>query len=185
MDSLDFVKALKYTTFFDPSVSDKTLKEQTHLFLKRLFPFMNTDTFDARKVLKQFMCNQDFHHAIPDFMHGIATCFLLGHNESYVESIGSILKHHFPSNRNILLKSLEDEVVIHWNGPSIAHCDEVVAETLSRMHGSSQWHFIRNNTGRPGLKFHKISEAVDSLQRKSELFYPLYFWIFLQVSISY
>ena len=50
------------------------------------------------------------------------------------------------------MKPLEEEVIIHWNGPSVPHCDDVVKETIDRMHGSN-WHFLRKTLASK-LKFH-------------------------------
>jgi hypothetical protein len=58
------------------------------------------------------------YDGIPDFIHAINVAVMTAPNESVVESQGSILKHHFPANRNITLPHLEQEVKIHWNGPS-------------------------------------------------------------------
>ena len=96
-------------------------------------------------------------------MQCIATNFLLGHNDSYVESMGSKLKHHNKQNRDLLLKSLEDEVIISWNGPKIQHADKLIKETIDSMHGAGQWHFVRTSTA-ARLKFYRVSEAVDRLQ---------------------
>ena len=116
------------------------------------------------------MIKEELYQGIPDVMHCLVTTFFIGHNESYVESIGNKLKHHNPPNRNIDLKHLEEELIISWNGPEIPHCDEVVKETIDRMHGAGKWHFYRSsNHGH--LKFHKVSKSVDALQQKHSSFY--------------
>ena len=78
-------------------------------------------------------------------MQCVVTCFLIRHNESYVEGIGSILKQYNPSNRNISLDHLEEEVIVAWNGPDIPHCDNIVKDTINTMHGVGQWHFVRKS----------------------------------------
>ena len=120
------------------------------------------------------MLKPDIYESIPDVMHCIVTCFLLGHNESYVESIGSNLKHHYPANRNTTLEHLEEEIIVAWNGPNIPHCDGIVKATIYNMHGAVEWHFHRKSSARR-LKFVKISEAVDSLlTKKSTIFLESY-----------
>ena len=95
-------------------------------------------------------------------MQCIVTCFFVGHNESYVGSIGSKLKHHNPPHRNITLEHLDEELIIAWNGPNIPHCDKLVKDTIDTMYGVGQWHFQRVSTASK-LKFY-VSKAVDSLQ---------------------
>jgi hypothetical protein len=88
------------------------------------------------------LTKQELYESLPDLLHCIATCFLLGHIESYVESIGSKLKHHNRPNRNITLDHLEEELTISWNGPEIQHSDSLIKETIDQMHGAGQWHFV-------------------------------------------
>ena len=154
--------------------------KQVHVYLKRLQPILKAailvakdNQIDSRLILRQFMIEPNLYESIPDFMHCITTNFLLGQNESYVESIGSILKQHFLPNRNLRLDHLEEEVIIHWNGPSVPHCDDVLKETIDRMHGSN-WHFLRKTLASK-LKFHKISKAVDTFVKMQNHFtYNLY-----------
>ena len=98
------------------------------------------------------------------------THFLLGQNESYVESMGSMLKHLNKQNRDLLLKSLEHKVIISWNGPKIQHADKLIKETIDSMHGVGKWHFVRASTSTK-LKFYHVSEAVDNLQNVDSTFF--------------
>ena len=102
------------------NVSDIVLKEQLQQFLKCVHHFLvepvKQGQESPRILLKKFMVKSEFF-GIPDVMQCIVTCFFMGHNESYVESIGSKLKHHNPPNHNITLEHLEGESIVAWNGP--------------------------------------------------------------------
>ena len=76
------------------------------------------------------MVKSELYSGIPDVMQCIVTCLFMGHNESFVESIGSKLKHHNPPNRNITSEHLEEELIVAWVGPEISHCDIIVKETI-------------------------------------------------------
>ena len=84
--------------------------------------------------------------------------------------------HHNKANRNLSLKSLEDEVIIAWNGPKIQHADKLIKETIDKMYGPGNWHFIRASAA-ARLKFHPVSAAVDSLQNADSSFILDFIWI--------
>ena len=88
----------------------------------------------------------------------------MGHNESYVESIRSKLKHHNLPNRNITLEHLEEELIVAWNGPEIPHCHE-------RNDRLDAWTWkVAISTIITCVTF-DVSESVDNLQnRKSNFF---------------
>ena len=109
--------------------------------------------------------------SIPDLMQVIVTNFLHGHIESYVESIGSVIKHHFPPNRNIDRTTLEEKTKISWNGPEIPSADDVIRETLNSMYGPNKWHVTRNCSRVAELKFFHVSEAVDRYQSAASPYY--------------
>ena len=104
-------------------------------------------------------------------MHCVVTTFFIQHNESYVGSIGSKLKHHNPANRYLDLEHLEEELIIAWNGPAIPHCGKLVKKTLYPIHGAGEWHFYRGSSHDGKLKFHKVSKTVDNLQQKHSSFF--------------
>ena len=151
------------------------LTEQIKIFLRRIHSYLvaakDDKTFNSRAILVEFMIKPKLYDSIPEFMHCIVTCFLLGHNESYVESIGSKLKYHAPSHRNTTLDHLCQEVVVAWNGPDIPHCDNIVKDTIDHMHGVGRWHFQRTCSSNR-LKFFKVPEAVDSLANIKSLLFP-------------
>ena len=103
-------------------------------------------------------------------MHGIACAFMVGHNESYIEAVGSVLKHHNSDQRPLSQDMIDAELRIAWNGPEIQHCDEIVKATLNFMFGGEiNYHFIRSSKGK--IKPYVVSEAVDALQNtKSSIF---------------
>ena len=153
-------------------ISDKDLKEQLKIFLRRSDSFILKagEKLDSRVLLVNFMRKPDLYESIPDVIACVVTCFLLGHNESYVESMGSKLKYHNPEKRNITITHLEDEMTVAWNGSSIPHSDRLIKEAVDSMHGAGHWHFYRESSARR-LKFFKVSEAVDSLLNiKSKFF---------------
>ena len=89
-------------------VSDEALEKELHLFLKRLHPFLiKSEIASSRDILHNFLVKQELFAGIPDVMQCIVCCYFIGHNESYVESIGSKLKHHNPPTRKISLTHLE------------------------------------------------------------------------------
>ena len=119
MEANDLVESCCFITSI--SVSDFVLKEQLQQFLKCVHPFLVKLVKQGQEsppiLLKKFMVKSELYSGIPD-----VTCFFKGHNESYVESIGSKLKHHNLPNRNITLEHLEEELIVAWNGPEIPHC---------------------------------------------------------------
>ena len=121
-------------------------------------------------MLKEFMVREDLYESIPDVMQCLVTAFFVGRNESYVESIGSKLRHHNPPNRNLDLDNLAEELTIAWNGPQIQHWDEIVTETIDNMHGASKWHFHRRSH-HGALKFYIVSKSVDAIQQKRSTFF--------------
>ena len=87
------------------------------MFLKRIHPYLQIpleegETYNPWVVFKDFMLMEDLYQGIPDVMHCVVTTFFIGHNESYVESIGSKLKHQNPPNRNLDLDHNEEELFI-------------------------------------------------------------------------
>ena len=104
----DILDACKFTTETD--ATDAMLIEQIKMLLSRVHPYLvaakDDDTFNSRALLVDFMIKPQLHESIPDFMNCIVTCFLIGHNESYVESIGSKLAYHAPNHRNTTLGHL-------------------------------------------------------------------------------
>ena len=131
-----------------------------------------TEKIDSRTILSNFLIHKNLYESISDVMQCIVTCFFFGHNECYVESIGSVLKHHYPPNRNVTLAHLEDEVVVAWNGPPIPHADRLIKATIDRIQGIGAWHFHRiSETSR--LKFYRVSEAVDNLAEKDKCKFAL------------
>ena len=154
-------------THLENDISDKSLTKQGNLFFKRVHPFIQAETpmIISRGILHKFLSNPSLFDAIPDFLHRVITCFQIGHNESYIESVGSVLKHQNPPQRNISLVNLDMELSVAWNGPEIPHCDDIVKETLDHLHGANQWHFVRTSDG-TRLKFYRVSEAIDRLQNE-------------------
>ena len=58
----------------------------------------------------------------------------MGYLESYVESMGSKMQYHNNKNRTLTQEHLDQEVMISWNGPSIADADKLVKCTLECLH---------------------------------------------------
>ena len=146
-------------------VPKESLQQHCCTFMERLHPFLNEvsspSSLDPRYILKQFMIVPKLYEMIPDVMHAISCCFLFGHNESYIESIGSKIKHHFPNHRNTSFEHLNEEV---------KHCDQFINEALDKMYGKTGWKFFRSSDPSK-IKFHKISQAVDTLQNVPSSFY--------------
>ena len=171
----DILNACKYTK--ETEATDIMLLEQIKMFLRRVHPYLvagkDRETLNSRAILVDFMVKPQLYESIPEFLQCIVTCFLIGHNESYVESIGSKLGYHAPNHRNATLEHLCQEVIVAWNGPNIPHCDNLVKDTIDHMHGAGRWHFQRTSLSNR-LKFYKMSEAVDSLSKtKCNLFLEL------------
>ena len=168
LKDIDVVSSI--TALVDTEVPDEEIQRQFKIFLTRVFPLLQAENFRSKETLNKFMLDPALFDGIPDMMHAINVAVMTAPNESVVESQGSILKHHFPSNRNITLTHLEQEVKIHWNGPSLPHCDDIVKLTLDRIQGSNQWHFVRSSAVNR-LKFYRISEAVDTYVKACDPFY--------------
>ena len=83
----DMIEACRYTTYLEPEVTDASLVKQLHTYFKRLHQFLvNEENTSAREILQNFLKTEQLYDAVPDVMQCIVTNFLLGHNESYVES---------------------------------------------------------------------------------------------------
>ena len=110
----DILDACKFTTETD--ATDEMLIEQIKMLLSRIHPYLvaakDDDTFNSRALLVDFMIKPQFHESMPDFMNSIVICFLIRHNESYVESIGSKLTYHAPNHRNTTLGHLCQDIII-------------------------------------------------------------------------
>ena len=87
--------------------------------------------------------------------------------ESIVESWISVIEHHSSKSRPLGEDSLDAEMMIALNGPSIVHSSGIVKESMStywkqfenaNLHGG---HFFRRGTG--SIKLYKVSKAVDAL----------------------
>ena len=85
-----------------------------HLFLKWVDPYLQKGQ-ECLTILTDFMVKPELYKAIPDVMQ-----------QSYVESIGSKLKHHNPPHGNIAIEYLDEELIIAWNRPNISDCDKLV-----------------------------------------------------------
>ena len=156
-----------YLPIANIEISDENLKEQLKIFLKRSHSFILKagENLDSRALLVDFMRKPDLCESIPDVMTCVVTCFLLGHNESYVESMGSKLKYHNPEKRNITITHLEDEMTVAWNGPSIPHSDGLIKEAIDCMHGAGHWHFYRESVALSSLKYLKLLTHYLTLSR--------------------
>ena len=124
----DLVESCRFLTSID-EVNDEALEKQLLLFLQRLHPLLLKNEIDSpREILHNFLIKKDLFANIPDVMQCILCCYFVGHNESYVESMGSKLKLHNPPYRNINLFHLEKEVIIAWNGLLIQQSDHLIKE---------------------------------------------------------
>ena len=77
-------------------------------------------------------------------------------NEAVVESIGSMLTLHSKPNRNCDQTIYHNELMIDWNGPSVALADGLIRKAID-MHFSDRkkWNFKATNS-----KF-IVSEVID------------------------
>ena len=145
MEKNDLIESCRFLTVMD-EVSDTVLEKKLSIFLKCLHAFLiEKEIASSRDILSNFLVKPELFTNIPDVMQCIVTCYFIGHNESYVESMGSKLKIHNRSNRNISLPHLEEEIIIAWNGPPIQHSDHLITETINHMHGVGEWHFCRES----------------------------------------
>ena len=106
LEKNDLIESCRHLTCID-EVSDEVLRKQILLFLERLHPLLLEIDISSRDILRKFLIEILFS-SIPDLMQCIVCCCFIGHNESYVESIGSKLKVHNPPNRSITLSHLEE-----------------------------------------------------------------------------
>ena len=89
--------------------------------------------------------------------------------ESIVESMGSVVENirqlrggsKTSTNRRDV-EDLSQELIIHWNGPHISHCDSLVSQALTIHFKGSAWHF---NSTDVRSKLHKVSAVVDRLHK--------------------
>jgi hypothetical protein len=90
--------------------------------------------------------------------------------ESICETWVSILEHHSPATRGIIIQSrLDDECMVAINGPELVNCDDVVKESNAsywskfKREGDRLGHFVRRS-GKI-LQF-DVSKAIDSHTKK-------------------
>jgi hypothetical protein len=121
LEKKNLIESCRFVTDID--ISDAVLKQELHVFLKRLHEYLAKENdpqiVSSRDILYNFLVKPELYANIANVMHCLVTCYFLGHNESYVESIGSKLKAHNPPDRNLSLLHLDEEITIAWNGPYI------------------------------------------------------------------
>ena len=84
-----------------------------------------------------------------------------------MESWVSVLEHHSSKIRNLSQERLCAEAMIAINGPTVVHCDSVVAEALDSYWAAARreggGHFIRRSED---VRSYRVSKAVDTLVNK-------------------
>ena len=84
--------------------------------------------------------------------------------ESVVESWISVLEHHSSKTRNLSTNSIDSEMTIAINGPSIQHRDSIVEESMQaywrKTNTFKDGHFVRKSDE---IKSYTVSKSVDSL----------------------
>ena len=87
--------------------------------------------------------------------------------ESVVESIGSILPFRSQMHQQVPLETLDEEVIIQWNGPSISDSKGLIKKALDLKFESSNWNFVHVNP-QARSAFAMVSKVVKTISdRKS------------------
>ncbi len=89
--------------------------------------------------------------------------------ESIVESMGSVIEKirqvrggsKTSTNRKDV-QDINDELVIHWNGPPINKCESIVRQALNIHFKGSRWHFIAKDVR---AQLHRVSVVVDRINK--------------------
>ena len=87
LEKNDLIESCRYITCID-EVSDEVLRKKILLFLEKLHPLLLEKNISSREILHKFLIEEELFSCIPDLMQCIVCCYSIGHNESYVESIG-------------------------------------------------------------------------------------------------
>ena len=172
-EELFVTRALQERSFWDASkavvklgVDEATYMNQVKKFLHRLYPIIKEGIKPDKEIICRFCKDADLFDTIPDFLHCLLCACIKGAVESVVEAMGSKLEYHNQRGRNLTPESVNEAVFVAWNGPPIHHCDNVVRSALNRHFGGKDWHFVTSHSFKP----HKVSKAVDSIQRQPAKF---------------
>ncbi|KAJ8041006.1 hypothetical protein HOLleu_15484 [Holothuria leucospilota] len=99
----------------------------------------------------------------------IAKIFCSCPPELVVESMGSVIEKirgvrggTKSSTNKRDIDDISQELVIHWNGPHISHCDAVVRQALNIHFKGAAWHFVAMDVR---SRLHRVSQVVDRLNR--------------------
>jgi hypothetical protein len=116
--------------------------------------------------------NADISIGASHVLNKIAKIFCSCPPESIVESMGSIITKicsvrggSKTSTNQSDVKDISDELIIHWNGPHISHCQGVVKQTLNVHFGGGAWHFVSEDVR---AKLYTVSKVVDRINRTKE-----------------
>ncbi|CAF2790557.1 unnamed protein product [Rotaria sp. Silwood2] len=100
------------------------------------------------KMMKTFFTNKKLADDICDFLHFYSLMILKIRSEAVCESASSILKNHIHNNRSLQHKSLDEEVMLHWNAPPLHVANLFIRSSLNDYFShtkNKQWLFYKKS----------------------------------------
>ena len=94
------------------------------------------------EIMKTIFTCSAFYSGIQDWLFLFENCALKIINEEVVESMGSVMSKHCALSRGSLNQAtLVQETRVAWNGPSLAECNPLLKDALTRHFGGPNWRF--------------------------------------------
>ena len=156
------------------SIETTSIEAQFKVFLKRLdietklISVEDLESSDPKHIIKTFMKREDLYDGIEIIMQATAVSAIKLSVESIVESFISVYNLHNNKLRPMEEETVDDEMMIHLNGPEIGECDKILKLALDKHFNGKSWHFTTQNN-----IFKTHGKAVTSvLSKKSKL--PFY-----------
>ena len=86
---------------------------------------------------------------------------------SIIENIKDVRGGSKSSTTKSDVKDISDEMIIHWNGPSLSECDSLIKQSLNYYFKGGDWHFKSKNIVD---RFHKVSKVVSRIREEKSNF---------------
>ena len=145
------------------NIPKEVLSQQHKEFLKRLkkvtedISIKELKSVDPKEILKKFFNpGEKLFDGIEMILQAVAVSAVKHSCESVLESLVSKFENHFDCRRNLGEDSSAEEFEIAVNGPSLAHCDSIVKESMNLYWQGKPWHFFKTSVmekiGQAGAK---------------------------------
>ena len=159
-------------------VPDSIFSTQYTCFLDKLktvsldYKLKDLKKIDPKDILKLFVKSDlKLFNNCEMIIHAIMCASVKISVESIVESMISVYENHVDGNRNLDDDSAAQEFIIAYNGPNLAHCDDIVREAMCEYWKkgkiNSNWHFVKDK----GIKKY-LQKSLVLERKKKKAIYP-------------